>query len=121
MATMGRPKKSPDDLRDVPTTVMLTERERAELEQRASAYGLTLSEFVRRQTLSRPMPAHVAEQRTRAGLATALLRLGVNLNQITRHMNAGRSAPHHLPDLIDEIRGHVDRLSRDEPGQDRPR
>ena len=83
---MARPKKSPEDLRDVRTAVMLTERERVELEQRASTYGLSLSDFIRRQTLGRPVPASVAEQKTRATLATALLRLGVNLNQITRHM-----------------------------------
>lgn len=118
---MGRPKKSPDDLRDVRTAVMLTEAERAELEQRASAYGLTLSDFIRRQTLGRQLPAGVAEQRTRAVLATALLRLGVNLNQITRHMNAGRSPPFHLPDLINDIRGHVDRLTRDESGRNQHR
>lgn len=115
---MGRPKKSPDALRDVRTAVMLTAEERAELEQRASTYGLTLSEFMRRQTLGRPMPARVANQRTHAVLATALLRLGVNLNQITRHMNAGRFAPPHLPELIEDIRGHVERLTRDEPGRD---
>ena len=116
---MGRPKKSPEDLRDVRTAVMLTERERVELEQRASTFGLSLSDFIRRQTLAQPMPASVAEQRTRATLATALLRLGVNLNQITRHMNAGRYAPYHLPELINDIRGHVDRLTRHESGRDR--
>ena len=118
---MGRPRTSPDALHDVPTTVMLTAAERAELEQRAHAFGLTLSEFIRRRTLGRPMPAAVAEQRTRAALATALLRIGVNLNQITRHMNAGRGAPSHLSDLIEAIRGHVDALTRDEPRRDRHR
>lgn len=115
---MARPKKSPDTLRDVRTAVMLTAEERAQLEQRAAAYGLHLSEYVRRQTLGRPLPASVAEQHSRAVLATALLRLGVNLNQIARHMNAGRFAPPHLPHLIEDIRGHVERLSRDESGQD---
>lgn len=116
---MARPKKSPDELRDIRTAVMLTEAERATLEQQASLYGLSLSEFIRRRTLGRPLPATVAAQRTHAALATALLRIGVNLNQITHHMNAGRSAPPHLPELISDIRVHVDRLSRDEPRQDR--
>lgn len=116
---MARPKKSPEDLRDVRTAVMLTERERVELEQRASTFGLSLSDYIRRQSLAQPLPASVAEQRTRAALATALLRLGVNLNQITRHMNAGRSEPFHLPQLLIDIRGHVDRLTRHESGRDR--
>lgn len=116
---MGRPKKSPDELRDEPLHVMLTSQERAELEQRASTYGVTVSEFVRRQTLGRPLPATAAEQTTRAALATALLRIGVNLNQITRHMNAGRYAPYHLPELITDIRGHIDRLTRHDAGRNR--
>lgn len=116
---MGRPKKSPEDLRDTPVHVMLTMTERAQLEQRASTYGLSVSEYVRRQTLGRPLPASVADQHTRATLATALLRLGVNLNQITRHMNAGRPAPFHLPELLNDIRGHVDRLTRHESRRDR--
>lgn len=116
---MARPKKSPDTRRDVQTTVLYTAEERAQLEQRAAAFGLTLSEYMRRQTLGRSLPAGVAEQHNRAVLATALLRLGVNLNQIARHMNAGRFAPSYLPHLIEDIRGHVERLSRDEPGQDR--
>lgn len=100
---------------------MLTERERAELEQRAEAVGLTLSEFIRCQTLQRPLPPSVVEQRTRATLATALLRLGINLNQIARHTNAGRSIPFHLPELLNDIRGHVDRLTRDESRRNRHR
>lgn len=118
---MGRPRKSPELLRDAPVQVLLTTLERAELEQRASAYGLTLSDFIRRQTLGRPLPAGVAEDRTRAALATALLRLGVNLNQIAHHMNAGRSDPFHLPDLISDIRGHVDRLTLHESRRNRHR
>lgn len=119
VATVARPKKSPADLRDVRTAVMLTEAERAQLEQRASAYGLTLSDYIRRQTLGRALPEAVAAQRGRAVLATALLRLGVNLNQIARHMNAGRPAPSHLPQLIHDIRGHVDRLIPDDARRDR--
>lgn len=114
---MGRPKKSPADLRDVPTTVMLTEAERAELETRVRATGLTMSEFVRRRALGVPLPASAGDQRSRALLATALLRLGVNLNQIAHHMNAGRSEAFFLPQLLTDIRRHVDRLSRDEPGR----
>ena len=119
MTTVARPKKSPEDLRDDPLHVMLTTRERAELEQRAEVFGVSVSEFVRRRSLGRPLPATAAEQHVRANLATALLRLGVNLNQIAHHMNAGRSAPPHLPELIDTIRGHVAKLTAHEPGRDR--
>ena len=53
---MGRPKKSPQDKRDSRVVVMLTERERAELEHRAAALGITLSEFTRRRMLGVPLP-----------------------------------------------------------------
>jgi len=112
---VGRPRKSPADLRDVPTVIMMTEAERAELETRVRATGLTMSEFIRRRALGVPLPASAGEQRSRAALATALLRIGVNLNQIAHNLNAGRSEAFFLPELITEIRRHVDRLSRDEP------
>lgn len=110
---MARPKKSPGELRDAFLQIRLTDEERAELEQRAQLLGVTLSEFVRRRVLGMPLPPGVAEQRTRALLATALLRLGVNLNQVARHMNAGRAAPADLAALIEDIRRHVDQLAGD--------
>lgn len=115
---MGAPRKSPEKKRDVRTAVMLTALERAQLEERAGACGLSLSEFMRRQSLGRAMPAAAIDNRARAMLATALLRLGVNLNQITRRMNAGRLDSFGLPALIEDIRAHLDRLTH-EPDRDR--
>lgn len=108
-------------MRDERTVVLYTTAERVALEERAAQAGTTLSDYIRRQTLGRPLPARRSSEATRARLATALLRIGVNLNQIAKHMNAGRHAPYHLPDLINEIRGHVTRLSFDESSQDRGR
>ena len=117
---MARPKASPNEKRSVSLHVMTTEQERATIEQHAAVHGLGVSEFVRRRALARPMPsADMRARREQAALTTALLRLGVNLNQIAHHMNAGRSAPDYLTDLIDDIRTHIDRLSSDEPGRDR--
>lgn len=115
---MGAPLKSPEAKRDVRTAVMMTAIERAQLEERAGACGLTLSEFMRRQSLGRAMPAAAIDNRTRSLLATALLRLGVNLNQITRRMNAGRLDSFELPNLIADIRAHLERLTH-ESGRDR--
>ncbi|MCE7030989.1 plasmid mobilization protein [Jiella avicenniae] len=91
--------------------VMLTVEERAQIETAAEALGLSVSEFVRRRSLGHRMPASRTGEDNRAVLATALLRLGVNLNQIAKHMNAGRSAPPHLPELIATIDRHVERLA----------
>ena len=49
-----------------------------------------------------------AVQRHVAALAVALLRLGVNLNQIARHMNAGKGAPPDLSALIARIEAILD-------------
>ena len=117
---MGAPRKSPERKRDIRTAVMLTAIERAELEERARVCGVTLSEFVRRQALGRAMPASAIEHRARATLATALLRIGVNLNQLVRHMNAGRAESIQLPALIGDIRAHIDRLTHD-AGRNRAR
>ena len=112
---MGRPKISPNERRDCQTKVLYTMRERAELEARAEALGLTLSELIRRRTLGVPLPPQSADRQTRDKLATSLLRIGVNLNQITKHMNAGRHAPPDLPAVVATINTHLKILTAHEP------
>lgn len=53
---MGRPKLSPQEKRDCRVQAMFTMQERAELEARAEALGLSLSEFIRRRTLGVALP-----------------------------------------------------------------
>lgn len=110
---MGRPKLSPEERRDCQTTVLYTIQERAELERRADAVGLSLSEFIRRRTLGVPLPPQSADRQTRDKLATSLLRIGVNLNQITKHINAGRHAPPELPALVATINTHLKILTNE--------
>jgi len=114
---MGRPKLSPEERRDCQTTVLYTIQERAELERRAHALGLSLSEYVRRRTLGVPLPPQSADRETRDKLATSLLRIGVNLNQITKHMNAGRHAPPELRAVLDTVRLHL-KILTNEPSRD---
>jgi hypothetical protein len=71
---------------------------------------LTAAEFMRRCTLGYPIAARQEDRMAEARLASALIRLGVNLNQIARHMNAGRSAPAYLEELILRIDRHLDEL-----------
>lgn len=115
---MGRPKLSPEQRRDCQTTVLYTIQERAELERRAHAVGLTLSDYVRHRTLGVPLPPQSADRQTRDKLATSLLRIGVNLNQITKHMNAGRHAPPDLPAIVSTIETHLKMLTADESRRD---
>ena len=73
------------------------------------------SEFFRRRALGYRMPRSGIEQQKMAELTTALLRIGVNLNQIAHHVNAGRSTPVvELSDLIARINATMDAL--DESG-----
>jgi hypothetical protein len=105
---MARPKKAPEEKREDRLYPRLTTAERAEIERNAAILGVSPSEFVRRRSLGYRLPASLAVQRHVAALAVALLRLGVNLNQIARHMNAGRGAPPGLSALIARIDALLD-------------
>src|SRR5258708_6579697 len=105
---MARPRKTPEEKREDPLNPPLTTAERAEIARNAAILGVSPSEFVRRLSLNSPLPAAWAVQRHVAALAVALLRLGVNLNQIARHMNAGRGAPPDLSALIARIEALLD-------------
>ncbi len=111
---MPRPSLPPDQQRDAPLHVRLTLIEKVRLEERARLVGLSISEFVRRRALSVPLPPQSADRQTRDKLATSLLRIGVNLNQIAKHMNAGGHAPPELFTLIETINAHLKILTADE-------
>ncbi len=117
---MARPTLPDDEKRSSSFRFVVTDIERAEIEQAASACGLGLSEFFRRRSLGLRMPANAAVSQAKAETTTALLRLGVNLNQIAKHMNAGRAAPHgQIKDLLNRINATMDKL--DERNRPRPR
>lgn len=107
---MARPKKPAHERRDLPPVgVRLTEIEKAQAEQSANAHGLNLSEFFRRRALGYRLPATNINRQQIAEATTALLRLGVNLNQIAHHVNAGRDTPvYELSDLIERINKTMD-------------
>ena len=117
---MARPSLPEDEKRSRSFRFVVNEVERAEIEQAASASGLGLSEFFRRRSLGLRMPANAAVSQQKAELTTALLRLGVNLNQIAKHVNAGRAAPRdQITDLLNRINATMDQL--DERNRPRPR
>lgn len=112
---MARPKKPADERRSTQALVRLTDMERLQAEQSASAHGLTLAEFFRRRALGYRLPSTNTNRQQIAETTTALLRLGVNLNQIAKHVNAGRDTPvYELSDLIARINAAMDVL--DESG-----
>jgi hypothetical protein len=105
---MARPRKAPEEKREDRLNPRLTTAERAEIEQHAAILGISPSDFVRRRSLSYRLPAALAVQRHVAALAVALLRIGVNLNQIAYRMNKGRGAPPELAALIARIDAILD-------------
>jgi hypothetical protein len=116
---MARPTKAFDARRDDQLHVRLTADERARLEQTADALGLTVAEFVRRRGLDYRLPPTVHRERPNTVAAMALIGLGNNLNQLTRHAHAGRGLPVRgmLEDTLIRINATLDALngSRDQP------
>ena len=84
---MGQPKKNENDAHAAKVTTRFTKTERLELELSASTYGLTKSQFVRHRTLGHRLPVPRTDREVLAKTNSALLRIGVNLNQIAKVAN----------------------------------
>ena len=71
-------------------------------EDKAAAAGLTLVEYCRRAIFK----SSIAPVRTSTdqALLVELNRVGVNLNQMARRVNAGRDLPPDFPDVLAEVR-----------------
>jgi hypothetical protein len=65
---------------------------------------------MRRRSLGYRLPVALALQRHVAAAAVALLRLGINLNQIAYRMTKGRGAPPELLTLIARIDALLDQI-----------
>jgi len=108
---MARPKKPEHERRTESMRFSVTDEERVQIEQAAALHGLRLSEFFRRRALGTRMPAGAVDRQQAAEATAALLRLGVNLNQIAKHVNAGRDTPvAEIYDLINRINYAMDQL-----------
>ena len=81
--------------------MLLTVAEKARVREAARRSGLSISEYVRRRTLGRPVTSRVDADAERQ-----LRRIGVNLNQLTRVANAAGQVERgaDLDALVAEIR-----------------
>ncbi|MQW40814.1 plasmid mobilization relaxosome protein MobC, partial [Sinorhizobium meliloti] len=68
-----------------------TRDERTVIEYKAAEAGLSVAEFVRLAALGHPVQVRHGRELSPPD-RLALQRIGVNLNQIAKHMNAGRDA-----------------------------
>ncbi|GJL66223.1 MAG: hypothetical protein NPIRA05_11940 [Nitrospirales bacterium] len=108
---MGRPKKDDNDTHSKIVPTRFTKKERAELEQFASTYGITRSAFIRRRALGHRLPPPSTDQEVMAKVSSELLRLGVNLNQIARAANIKEKVlSNMLYELIVRINETLDEL-----------
>lgn len=104
--TIGRPRKAPDEQRSESLpAVRVTAAERVFVEAQAAEAGLSLSDYCRRLILRRAIGP--ARSTSDEAALVALNRVGVNLNQIARHANAGRALPAQLDDTLAQVRDAV--------------
>jgi len=103
---MVRPAKAADVRRVRGAGVRFTADEYAAVLAKASASGVSLSEFLRLAALNRPLPRKVAAgpNSTAFVIANELRRVGVNLNQIARLSHMGIEHEGDLLPLLADIR-----------------
>jgi hypothetical protein len=120
---MVRPAKAADVRRIRGAGVRFTADEYAAVLAKASASGVSLSEFLRLAALNRPMPRKAAAgpaSSTSFVIANELRRVGVNLNQIARLSHMGIEHEGELQPLLADIREILARVhGADDPARRR--
>lgn len=107
---MARPRKRVEDARTERLNLRLLPHERAEVDLRAAAVGLSPTDYARRMVIGGRM-ASVVTAKADPSLVLAINRAGVNLNQIARTMNSGADhVPRDLADTLDRINRLLDSL-----------
>ncbi len=106
MARPPLPKSERKD--DRLPNLRVTAAERALVEERADAAGVALVEYCRHAIFQ----SSIAPKRGTIdqALLVELNRVGVNLNQIARHFNAGRNLPPDFPEVLAEVRAAVHKV-----------
>lgn len=108
----GRPKKAALAARDSRVAFRVTGAELEAIGREADAAGVSLSAYCRRVVL-RHRVAPAASVTDAAALA-ALNRVGVNLNQVARHLNIHGALPVDLAETLAEVRAAVEVLAGEE-------
>lgn len=108
----GRPRAAEGAARDQVLGLRLTLDERAAIDAQAARAGLTVSDYARRVILGHRVKAAVTDVDVAA--LVELNRLGVNLNQIAKQLNARKAAPAQIEPLLATIRAAVERLAGDD-------
>ena len=107
----GRPRRKPEEGPKVQVGFQVTSVERDRIREAASQAGLSVSEFLRRRALGRPV-VPLAD----AAARKALRRVGVNLNQLVRRANSGGATEAEARAAIDDVRAALARVGRPSGG-----
>lgn len=109
---MARPTKAFNERRDDQLTIRVTAAERARIEQAADMAGLTSTEYLRRRALGVRMTVARRRSEPERLAAVALIGIGNNLNQMTKHANAGYGLPVRgaLEELLIRVHATLDGL-----------
>jgi len=110
---MARPKIDPTERRTAQVSVAVSPAEMAALQEKAARAGMNVTAFARAAALSRKLPTAPASSvdfETRQELR----RIGVNLNQIAKALNARREAlPASLVATCEKLDALFDRIMAD--------
>ena len=106
---MGRPRKDPLERRDSRLTLYLTTAELADLEARARYVDRQTAVYARDAALNGRVIIRRGPGDDR--LVAALTRIGVNLNQLTRHVNIEREVRADAAERLSILLARIDELT----------
>lgn len=110
---MARPKKAPTDRRSEQVSVRLSPAELARLQGKADQSNQSVTAFVRAAAMGKPVTVR-QEQAGDFELRQELRRIGVNLNQIAKALNARQQAlPASLVTTCEKLDTLFDRMLAD--------
>ena len=109
---MARPRKPDLERRSAQVNIRLTVNELANLDQSAAEAGLRVGAYVREAAL-RGRVTHIRKIRQPGDLRllAALTRIGVNLNQLTRHAHGQGGISANIAVQLDNLLSKIDTLT----------
>ena len=96
---MARPKKEKSYEKTNRVTVRFTDAEMKEIQEKSGKYHLSVSEYIRERVNRGKIDVHYGtdpEKDPRRKLAEEYHKIGINLNQIAKHLNSGGVASDQL-------------------------
>lgn len=108
-AKPGRPSLAVAESRVDRVAFRLTTDELARVQAEAERAGVSVSEYCRAAALGQRVRVRSAPDLSAA--LVSLNRVGVNLNQIARTLNAGQPVPADLDEVLAEVQAAVERLA----------